>query len=195
MVELETLERVRGALAVAFDIECTSLHADFGHILAACVKPLGEEPIVLRLDAYHAHPTNDDFPLVRDLVSILAEAPLVVGWNIDRFDIPFLRTRKILHATVRTEPLPQAYFKSYDMLRLRRQLRLHNNRLETWMNNLVPQRKTDVLPKQWRDAMFFHKESMDYVVDHCVKDVIGTEQVFREVWKAFHNLRPKEVVL
>lgn len=190
------LARVRESFAVVFDLECTSLYADFGHILAACIKPIGAEPIVLRLDAYWDTPTNDDAPLVHDLLTLLSQAPLVVGWNIDRFDIPFLRTRKILAISEgrRTE-MPQAHFKSYDMLRLRRHLRLHNNRLDTWLNNFTPNRKTDVLPRQWRDAQFFDPDSMDYVVDHCLKDVQGTEEVFRQVWKSLHTLRPKECVI
>jgi hypothetical protein len=35
---------------VAFDIETTSLKADIGFVLCAVVKPLDDEPIILRLD-------------------------------------------------------------------------------------------------------------------------------------------------
>lgn len=188
------IQAVQNALAVVLDIEATSLYADFGHILCAVVKPVDGEPIVLRLDEYQKVPTYDDSPLVKDLISLLSSAPLVVSWNGDRFDIPYIRTRKMI-AEQQGMVMPVAHTKSLDMLRVRRKFRLHNNRLETWMDNITPTRKTDVLPLEWRQAQFFHRSSMDYVVDHCVKDVEGTEEVFRYIWRTVHNLKPVEVFL
>lgn len=193
----DILRVVRESPAVGFDIETTHFYADFGHILAAVFKPLGKRPIVLRLDEYHDRPTNNDSALVADIVQILMNSAMVYGWNIDRYDIPYVRTRKVISQYERRLPdmMPLAHFKSFDMLKLKRLFRLHNNRLGTWMSNFSETRKTDVKPKQWRDAAFFDKESMDYVVDHCIKDVEGSERVFKLVWNTMHRVSVKEVVL
>lgn len=198
---LARLERWRAQLqhtiAASFDIETTHLYADFGHILVAAIKPWGQKPIVLRLDEYWAIPTNNDAPLVADLVAILSCCPLVYGWNIDRYDIPYVRTRKLIAQAEGWLPrsMPIAHFKSYDMMKFKRKLRMHNNRLETWMTSLTDTKKTPVRPRQWRDAQFFDKKSMDYVVDHCIKDVIGAERVFQLLWSTMHNARTTEVTL
>ena len=196
-VSLDVLKVVRESPAIAFDIETTHLYADFGHVLAAVFKPLGKKPIVLRLDEYHERPTNDDSPLILDTLVILAHSSLIYGWNTDRYDIPFVRTRKVIAQYEGRLPayLPLAHFKSFDMLRLKRNFRLHNNRLGTWMTNFSETRKTDVKPREWRDAQFFDKPSMDYVVDHCVKDTEGTERVFKLVWNTMHRIQVREVVV
>jgi len=83
---------------VAFDIETPNLKADIGFVLCAIVKPLGEDPVVLRLDELRGDSGKpwDDGRLVATLVDILASAHLAYGWNIRRFDIRFLRTRRLL---------------------------------------------------------------------------------------------------
>ncbi|RMF49323.1 MAG: hypothetical protein D6750_06270 [Bacteroidetes bacterium] len=191
---MSVMRAVRDSLAVVLDIEATSLYADYGHILCAVVKPIDGDAIVLRLDDYHDRPTFDDSPLLADLIKILGAAPMVVGWNIDRYDLPYIRTRKMIWRAMGVE-LPSATTKSYDMLRLRRKYRLHANRLGTWMDNLQAGKKTDVLPLEWRQASYLIKDGMDYVVQHCIADVEGTERLFRVLWAYEHGLKPREVVI
>lgn len=169
-----TLPEPRRYREVGLDIETTNLRGDFGMILCACLKPVGEAPIVLRLDEYDKRKPWDDTPLVRDLIDRLSECSKAFGWYSGRFDIPFIRTRKTLDRIEESVTL-----RHTDLLQAsRRGLLIHNHRLETLMNLFAANKKTDIRPEAWRRAGFGDKAAMDVVVEHCVEDVKGMEQVY-----------------
>jgi uncharacterized protein YprB with RNaseH-like and TPR domain len=159
---------------LGIDIETTSLKADFGLVLCACLKPVGEKPIVLRLDKYPNRDPWDDTPLIKDIVDVLSDCSRTFGWYSKPFDVPFIRTRKLMAGM--TELVA---FRHADLIRTSRaNFKFHNNRLETLINNLSNHRKTDIHPMYWMRAAFCHKPSMDKVVEHCVADVCGMEDVY-----------------
>lgn len=161
---------------LGLDIESTQLKADFGMVLCACLKPVGEAPIILRLDdkRYAGRSQWDDTPLIRDLVDILSDCAKTYGWYSAPFDVRFIRTRKMLAGMT-----DLVAFRHADLIKTSRSNFLfHNNRLETLINNLSRHRKTDIHPEYWRRAAFCDKPSMDKVVEHCVADVCGMEDVY-----------------
>jgi uncharacterized protein YprB with RNaseH-like and TPR domain len=159
---------------VGIDIETSSLKADFGIILCAVVKPVGKDATVFRLDSYTKRLPWDDSPLVKDLVEYLSECSNTFGWYSKPFDVPYVRTRKL-----KAGQTDLIAFRHADLIRTARaHFKFHNNRLETWINNLSKHRKTDIHPDHWLRAMFCYKPSMDKVVEHCLMDVYGMEDVF-----------------
>jgi|GEM_PF-3161644 len=164
---------------VAFDIETTNLKADIGFVLCAVVKPLGEDPVVLRLDELRGDSGKpwDDGRLVATLVDILASAHLAYGWNIRRFDIRFLRTRRLLLGQSQTPRM----VATIDLLQVARRFAFHSNRQAVWMESLSRYQKTEVIGVEWVRAMTGDREAMDYVVQHCLADVMGLEEIYRHL--------------
>lgn len=161
---------------VGFDIETTNLKGNFGMVLAAVVKPVGGAPIILRLDdpKYKDRKPWEDKPLLEDLGVILEDCARVFGWYSSRFDVPFLRTRRVLSGVKGT-----VSFRHADLIYPSRgNFKFHNNRLETLMNMFSTVKKTDIVPEDWRRAQFMDRRSMNRVVEHCVADVCGMEDVY-----------------
>jgi uncharacterized protein YprB with RNaseH-like and TPR domain len=175
---LEGAPSIRPYREVGLDIETTNLRANLGHILCAVVKPVGMEPIVLRLDSYKKRELWDDGPLVRDLRTLLAQCSRVFGWYSSRFDIPFIRTRSMLGDLHREA----VGFRHCDLyFQERRQLLLHSNRLGVLMDTFSKEQKPMPRPEAWRRAGFGDKAAMDEIVQRCIGDVRGMETVYLQI--------------
>lgn len=104
-----------------------------------------------------------------------------VAHNGARFDVPFLRTRLLAH-----ESGPLVNRKLIDpVLLARNKLRLSFNSLDQVASHLGVNKKTPVTPKQWiTAALDGSTEAMDYIVQHCIRDVYTLEHVV-EALKAY----------
>lgn len=163
------------------DIETTGLGADFGHILGACIKPSTSQKIItLRIDDYPGYKKNlcDDKPLVLDIVKEMSKFDVLVHYNGDMFDLPFIDTRLAIHGE-RRSPLVH----SVDLLPLvKRKLRLHSNRLDSVAVALgLDNQKTKLQPMVWQRASHGSKGDLDYIMEHCEADVLVLEEAFRRL--------------
>jgi len=159
-----------------WDIETTHLQADFGFVLAACVKEIGKKPEIFRIDELSVNDERwNDSALVMDVAAKVNSLDMVVTWNGKRFDWPFLQTRLLHHGLELLEPtlhVDAMYLSRY-------RLRLHSNSQKSVMKFMeVKNGKTDLDPMVWVKAAHGDKESMDFVVDHCVRDVKALEELF-----------------
>lgn len=159
-----------------FDLETTNLKANFGTILCACVKPVGEEPITFRIDDLPGTAPWDDSQLIRRLCELLNSCGKVFGWYSSRFYVKFLRTRKLLNNL----QMPCTFAHADLWVAARSQLALHNNRLDTWNRSFAPPdaQKTAIDWESWRRAGSGDSPSLDEVVDHCQRDVTSMEYSF-----------------
>jgi uncharacterized protein YprB with RNaseH-like and TPR domain len=160
-----------------FDLETSNLSADFGVILCGVVKPAHGRPKVFRGDEYNRRwkaMRSDDSDLVKAIVAELAKYDIWVAHNGARFDVPFLRTRL---AKWGLEPLPSK--KLVDPVQLaRNKLRMSFNSLEAIARFLGFTSKTQVKGDLWlQAALDGSSEALDYIVDHCVRDVLVLEKV------------------
>ena len=163
------------------DIETTGLGADFGHILGACIKPSTSSKIItFRIDDYKGYKKNlcNDKPLVLDIVKEMSKYDVLVHYNGDMFDLPFIDTRLAVHGEKRS-PLVH----SVDMLPIvKRKLRLHSNRLDAVATALeLTNQKTKLQPMVWARASHGSKPDLDYIMEHCEADVLVLEEVFRRL--------------
>ena len=171
---------------LAFDIEATNLKGDVGWLLCASFKEPGKKPFTLRLDDYPDHKKRlwDDSYLVDDIVKVLSETTRVYGHYSSGYDLKFVRTRRVLNGTEVSRPFLHA-----DLYTMRTNFLLHNNRLGTYGNFVAENLKTPLSPTVWAKAMGGDKISLNYIVDHCEKDVEVTEAVYLalepyiKVWK------------
>jgi len=165
-----------------FDIETSSLDASVGEILCACIKPLGKPPI-------NFVGQRDDIVVVDEIRDELEKYDYIVTWYGTGFDIPFLATRlKDLNKR------PLRIIRQVDLYYVARsQFKLHSNSLmvaaETFLGKT---QKTRILGRRWvaairRGDLPDGKEGMEFVLDHCQKDVDDLEQIFNKIIK-FKNL-------
>jgi hypothetical protein len=44
-------------------------------------------------------------------------------------------------------------------------------------------RKTPITTDHWLDALAGYQESLDYILEHCDRDVLILEKVYNKIWK------------
>ena len=165
----------------SFDLECSNLNADFGILLCGAVKEMGvDTPHVFRIDkspGYKKQPWNDAW-LAQQLRDLLSGFDMLFGWNSSRFDWPFLNTRLVKHGI---PALPKKLHKDA-LYTSRYKLRLHSNRLASVQEFFdTPTSKSSIDGNLWTKALTGDRESMDYIVDHCERDVVVLEQIIAKL--------------
>lgn len=164
-----------------FDIEATNLAANFGFLLSAVIKPLEGEPVIFRIDKYQGYKReiwNDKKILLA--VTEELQSPkydVIISHYGKKYDIPFLNTRLLGHG-LHVMPYKR-HIDTYNTIRYK--LRLHRNTLNAAGDFLTERKKTPLNGEHWIKASHGCKKSIDYVVDHCVKDVELLEDVYTQI--------------
>lgn len=168
------------------DIEATDLNADFGFLLSWYIKPRGSKKydyaVITKKEIF-------DYEFDKRLVEELLEAfknydVIYTHWGRDRrFDIPFIRTRALVHGL--HEKLPRRFEKfvmdTWDIAK--NKLKLHSNRLDSIADacRVRGVKKTPLSGKIWQLAAVGHPESLEYIAKHNRHDVILLERVHRKL--------------
>jgi uncharacterized protein YprB with RNaseH-like and TPR domain len=162
-----------------FDLETFDLAADFGLVMVGCVKDRegGTKGFV-------AHGDPDEREALVGIRDTLEEKDYVVTYYGTKFDLPYFNTRLILNGE---RPLHQIrHIDLYYTARFK--LKLNRNRLQSLELALFgTSDKTSIRPGVWRRALQGSQEDLDYILDHCVKDVEILERCFEQL-KGFINL-------
>jgi len=169
---------------VAWDLECSGLNADYGIILCAGFKTVGEGKAkvisITDFPLYEKDPTNDR-ELVKAIYNELLKADVWLTWFGTYFDIPFINSRLLFHGL---PTLPGNYPHIDGWKTAKHRLKLRNNRLVTVQDFLgLDTEKDAVKGPVWIKAMSGHKPSLRYIIEHCRKDVKVLEE-------AYNRLRP-----
>lgn len=167
---------MQGPKVVLFDIESTSLNADFGYCLAFGWKELGRGTKIVRItaDSQKVHRAPDDRMVVRAALGVLSSADLIVSWYGKRFDVPFLQARLLYYGMGIIPPVP--HVDCWEVCRSK--LKLSSNRLANASDFLGLAQKTVLSGQTWVKAAFGDKPSLKYIVDHCKRDVDVLEQAY-----------------
>ena len=139
---------------------------------------------------------HDNFDFDRRLLGTLAhninQCDHLIGHFSSKFDVPYLRTRLLL--TDQTDLIPE-----YGQLRYGDTWRMMKNSIKAprnTLNNLstytnIKNEKNHVDMEHWRRVWFKDSpkwsKSMDYIMDHCYRDVRMTEKALRRIEK-FNNI-------
>lgn len=164
-----------------WDIESTSLNADFGTILCIGWKWLGKPKVYVANIQTYGDPNKpwDDSGLVRYFVEeVYDQADYSVAHYGGRFDLPMIVTKCVKYGI--PVPAPKVLVDTWRISR--DNLKLHNNRLDSLAKYFVTlDQKTGILPDEWRRAMCGDRKALKYVVDHCRADVLVLEEVFKKL--------------
>ena len=162
------------------DIEATNLAADIGFIICAGVQDVdtGKE-WMYRIDRTKEWKTAkwNDHGVVKPLLDKLGEADILVAHYGQRFDIPYIRTRALVHGLPDLAPIP--LIDSWRVIR--NGLKLHNNRLQSLIDLLDAKDKTQLKLPIWTKAAAGDKRSIQYIVDHCVQDVRSLTACYKSI--------------
>jgi uncharacterized protein YprB with RNaseH-like and TPR domain len=182
--------------AAVFDIETTALEGiGAGMLIAVCVRPLSTNRTrTFRLDNYKYEPDplfgvfdRQERDMLTEAVDELKKYDLLIGHNIENFDLGFLRTRAYRHNV----PFPLNPI-TYDTMKAFRRVRMRTilNAVGKPTASLamiadflgVKQEKTSVFPVEWWKTIWGNDaerlEALNDIVDHCVKDVRMNAQVY-----------------
>lgn len=168
---------------LAYDIEASSLSADFGIILTFGSKTVGKgKPVVLNILDY-TDSSGDllkaEKRLLKDITETMLSADVWLGHYAIYYDLPFINTRLLYHGL----PVLPPNFAQIDTWRIsRNRLKLRNNRLVTIQQFLhLKDEKNAIKPEQWLRALGGHKASMDYIVEHNRRDVLVLEEAYNRL--------------
>lgn len=167
----------------AWDIEASNLAADFGVVLCVGFKDVGTgRASVLNILDYVGDDSNlikAEKKLLREVSSRLLEADVWLTHFGTHYDLPFVNTRLLYHGL----PTLPGNFSMIDTWKIsRNRLKLRNNRLITISEFLgTEDEKNAIKPEHWLRALGGHHPSMDYIVEHCRRDVLVLEEVYNRL--------------
>lgn len=162
------------------DIETSGLNANYGICVCWCIKPLGEKEIIK--DIVSSADLRDaarlDKRVVESCIKTMRQFDRIVGHYSSRFDIPFLRTRALVHKV--DFPFYKEICHTDVWLMARRLLKLNSNRQGTIAQAIQGTNiKTSITPRHWM-ALWQTNEaghkSRQYILDHCERDVKQLEK-------------------
>jgi uncharacterized protein YprB with RNaseH-like and TPR domain len=163
---------------LSWDLETSSLNADYGMILCAGFKTVGKGAAkVISIDDYEG---NDIFvrekKLLKDLSAELLRSDVWLTWFGTYFDVPFVNSRLLYH---RLPTLPANYPHIDGWKTARNRLKLRNNRLKTVQEFLGTATEKDaVLGPTWMKALAGDSKALKYIINHCRKDVKALEEAY-----------------
>ena len=167
---------------LSWDLECSGLNADFGIILCAGFKEVGNgKPEVYNILDYSegGDLIRAEKHLLKDISKRLLDSDVWLTHYGTWFDVPFVNSRLLYHNL----PVLPANYAHIDTWKIsRNRLKLRSNRLVTISEFLgTNEEKNAIKPEQWIRAMGGHRPSMNYIVEHCKKDVCVLEEVYNKL--------------
>jgi len=174
---------------VCVDLETTNLNANVGHILTACSLPLESDTVdIFRLDdrKYRGKKKYDDSKLTAALKEYLEDCFGWITWNGKMFDVPFLNSRLLL-----TGQKPVYRRMHIDLMYYARRpnLKVTSSRLAAIAVAFkLKEQKDEFDYEPWQAAEHLEKWGMDYVVEHCIKDVKVLKEAFPVLQQFIRNI-------
>lgn len=163
-----------------FDIESSNLSSDFGTVLCYAIKH-DKGVISNRLTTKEIKEGIYDKRLLSDLCKDLRKFDRIITWYGYKFDIPFVRSRAILHKL--NFPLykevchTDAYQKAKILIRT-----LHSKRLGVVAGFYGIKAKEHPLnPTVWLRCLSGDIDALEFVQTHCNEDVASLEKVWKRL--------------
>jgi len=179
-----------------FDIETSALEAiGSGIILCACIRPLSTgRTRTYRIDAYKYEPDplfgffeRQEKDLLVDILKDLGQYDLLVGQNIENFDLGFLKSRASrIGVPFTLMPLTYDTMKAWGRTHLRTVMNFvgkPSKSLDMITDFLgITQEKTKIYPAAHWETIWANElkriAAMNDLVDHCLRDVRMNARVY-----------------
>jgi DNA polymerase elongation subunit (family B) len=120
-----------------------------------------------------------DKNVCKQLIKDMKHFDILIGYYTTKFDFPYSRTRCLKHGLAYPS---YGYIKNVDVYYIVKfKLKLDHNTLDSACRLFGIKGKNHIDFAIWQKAMYGHKESLTYVVDHCKKDVAILEKLYDKV--------------
>jgi DNA polymerase elongation subunit (family B) len=140
-------------------------------IICICWKWAGEE----KIESLTWNKSQNDKAMLKKFVTVMDSATEICAHNLDRFDLPWLRGRCLIHGI----PMAPTYPTVDTLKKARAKFRLPSNRLDYLGGALVGEQKIATGFGLWRDIVLDKSETaMRKMVDYCKQDVALLEKVY-----------------
>lgn len=162
---------------------------DDWYMLCWCAKWLGDKKVmssaIWDFKRHYSQYPEDDFLAVEKLHELMCEADIIVAHNGDRFDVPSVNTRFVIHGMQ-----PPDKYQTYDTLKAARSnFKFTSNRLDALGRFLGVGRKVETGGFDlWAKCLDKDKKSQKKMVDYCKQDVNLLEEVYLKLrpWDSRH---------
>ena len=180
-------------LVASFDIECTGLDPMFSIGLCGVVKPWGAAKKDVKLFRNYEQGANDS-EFIEAIIEELEQYSILVAHNGVFFDRKYLNGRALYHGLAPLNPRG----KMVDPWRLaKNHLNFRGNSLDRLSDYLgCREKKTVVDGEIWMRAGYERgytergEAAMEYIIEHCLKDVDVLEEVASKLWVFTGNIHP-----
>lgn len=163
------------------DIETSDLNAYSGFLLTWGIAYVNPEKTI-KSDCIKKREINKgvfDKVLLQSLLNELNNIDVLITYYGKRFDAPFLRSRALFHGLDFPTVGTIKHIDLYDSVK--HKLRLPRNTLDMATNYLGIEGKNHVDMGIWLKAKYGDKESLDYILDHNVRDVEITRELYERL--------------
>lgn len=154
-------------------------------ILTYSAKWLDDESVMFGALTFDEVKEENDQRLVRELYDLLDRADLVIGHNVNQFDVKVVNTRMIFHGFN-----PPSPYRTIDTLQMARsKFKFPSNKLGSLCEYLGLETKVETGGfKLWRGYMFGDKESIEKMIEYNINDTIILEQLYLKLraWGKTH---------
>jgi len=162
------------------DIEATNLKADFGIVICYCLKPAKAKKVITRCVTPYELRNCFDKEVILHLIKRIKKFDRIITHYGKRFDLPFVRSRALNLGV--DFPIHKFVWQTDTWEIARSKLCISSNRLGNIANFLgIRQQKTPITSQHWLGALMGRRESLDYIVDHCQRDVLILEKVYNRI--------------
>jgi uncharacterized protein YprB with RNaseH-like and TPR domain len=167
-----------------FDIETSNLNANMGRILAFAYKYEGEKKVhsynICNYPQFKKSGATDDWAICAEIHSILSNAEIICGHYSKKFDVPYINSRLLKNGLSVLPEFGQGHIDTWWYCK--KKLKLTRNSLATAQSFFeLEDEKTFLDYDVWYKAMCGDVESLRYIEDHCVKDILVLEQTFQRL--------------
>lgn len=116
----------------------------------------------------------DDSRILEGLWDLLDQADIVIGHNLDRFDIPRIKTRFLLHNIE-----PPSFYKQLDTLKVaKKEFNFSSNKLDYLAKFLGVEMKNGVDFKLWKRCREGNQKALTELEEYNIQDVKVLEEVY-----------------
>jgi DNA polymerase elongation subunit (family B) len=153
------------------DIETTwGFYADYGFMLCYALKVYHDDriysSIISKRDIIRF---EYDERIVKNLVKDLKNFDIIITYNGTRFDVPYIRTRALKY---KLDFPKYGFMKHIDLYYMvKYKLKIKPNTLQNACSMFGIKGKNHVDREIWLKASQGHRKSLEYVYDHCLRDV------------------------
>lgn len=163
-----------------FDIETSNLKPDYGIMFCYCIKDGSSNNIYSRTLTNGELRKHLDKGVVEQLVNDLSKFTKIVTYYGTKFDLTFSRSRAAYHNI----PFPEyGQLNHTDVYYIvKHKFNLSRNRLESACRLILGEaEKNHIDAIFWLKALQGDKESLDYITDHCKRDVRDLEKLYNRI--------------